>query len=78
MHDIDICTWVVGELPIEVYSSANARIPEIAGIDDFDNVSITMRFPSGTLCQIDLCRFANYGYDQRLEVFGVRLLRINK
>merc|ERR1712071_15469 len=29
-----------------------------------------MKFPSGTLAQVDLCRFSVYGYDQRLEVFG--------
>ena len=31
-----------------------------------------MTFPSGTLASIDLSRFANYGYDQRLEVFGAK------
>lgn len=25
---------------------------------------------SGSLCLIDLCRYANYGYDQRMEAFG--------
>jgi len=70
VHDIDMVSWVLGEYPTEVYSVANSHIPEIAGIDDFDNVIISLKFPSGTLGQIDLCRFACYGYDQRLEVFG--------
>jgi hypothetical protein len=30
-----------------VFSAANARIPEIAAIGDFDNVTITMKFASG-------------------------------
>jgi len=70
VHDIDMVTWILGEYPTEVYSAANSHIPEIGAIGDVDNVAITMKFPSGTLCQIDLSRFANYGYDQRLEVFG--------
>lgn len=70
VHDIDMVTWILGEYPIEVYAAANAQIPEIKEIEDFDNVVITMKFASGTLALIDLCRYANYGYDQRLEVFG--------
>ena len=56
----------------KVYSSATSLIPEIAAINDHDNVQITMTFPSGTIASIDLSRFANYGYDQRLEVFGAK------
>lgn len=70
VHDIDLVTWILGEYPIEVHSIANAMMPEIRSINDFDNVVITMKFASGTLAVIDLCRFASYGYDQRLEVFG--------
>ena len=57
---------------IKVYSSASSLIPEIAAINDHDNVSITLTFPSGTIACIDLSRFACYGYDQRLEVFGAK------
>ena len=46
-HDIDIVTWVLGEYPTEVYSAAKSNIAEISAIDDFDNVVITMKFPSG-------------------------------
>jgi len=70
VHDIDLITWILGEYPCQVYVAANAQIPEIAAIDDHDNVAITLKFTSGTIAMIDICRFANYGYDQRLEVFG--------
>jgi len=70
VHDIDMITWILGEYPSEVFSAANSHIPEIQAINDWDNVAITMKFPSGTLATIDLSRFACYGYDQRLEVFG--------
>jgi len=51
---------------------ANAQIPEIAAIDDFDNVVSTLKFTSGTIGIINVNRFALYGYDQRLEVFGMQ------
>lgn len=47
VHDIDLITWVLGEYPAEVYSAANAKIPEIKAINDFDNVTIILKFPSG-------------------------------
>jgi len=78
VHDIDMITWILGEYPTEVFSAANARIPEINAIGDFDNVAVTMKFPSGTIGMIDLSRFATYGYDQRLEVFGPQgMLHVN-
>ena len=48
-HDIDIVTWVLGEYPTEVYSAAKSNIAEISAIEDFDNVIITMKFPSGPI-----------------------------
>jgi len=62
--------WMLGEFPIKVYASATAHMTQIAGIDDHDTVAVNMTFPSGALGMIDLSRFACYGYDQRLEVFG--------
>merc|ERR1712123_179150 len=70
VHDIDMITWILGEYPTEIYSAATAQIPEIKEIGDHDNVAVTMKFPSGSIGMIDLNRFSNYGYDQRLEVFG--------
>jgi len=70
VHDIDLMTYVLGEYPIEVYTIANGQIPEIARMNDFDNVVSTFKFKSGTIGVVDLSRWASYGYDQRLEVFG--------
>jgi len=72
VHDIDLVTWIIGEYPAKVYVSATSLIPEIKAINDHDNVAITLTFPSGTIACIDLSRFACYGYDQRLEVFGAK------
>ncbi|XP_077291817.1 inositol 2-dehydrogenase-like [Arctopsyche grandis] len=70
VHDIDMATWVIGELPTKVQTTAFSHIPEIKAINDFDTVAILLTFPSGTIAMLDNSRHSNYGYDQRLEVFG--------
>merc|ERR1712126_467302 len=70
VHDIDLITWTLGELPHTVYCAATSLIPEIGAIQDVDSAVITLTFPSGTIAQVDLSRISIYGYDQRLEVFG--------
>ncbi|ODM94418.1 putative oxidoreductase YrbE [Orchesella cincta] len=70
VHDIDLVCWTLGQFPTRVFSTATAHRKEIADIDDFDTVAIQMTFPEGTMALIDLSRFAVYGYDQRIEVFG--------
>ncbi|KYM86770.1 putative oxidoreductase yrbE [Atta colombica] len=70
VHDIDMITWVLGELPDKVSVLAHANIPEIKAIGDFDTVAVNLHFPSGTVGMIDLSRNSSYGYDQRLEAFG--------
>nr|XP_053640521.1 inositol 2-dehydrogenase-like [Cherax quadricarinatus] len=70
VHDVDLICWVTGEYPTHVFASATAFIPEVAAINDHDTVAFTMKFPSGTISMTDLSRYAAYGYDQRLEVFG--------
>jgi len=70
VHDIDLMTYVLGEWPVEVFTSANAFTPEINKLQDYDNVVSTFKFASGTIGVVDISRFASYGYDQRLEVFG--------
>ncbi|XP_006818485.1 myo-inositol 2-dehydrogenase-like, partial [Saccoglossus kowalevskii] len=70
VHDIDVICWIMGDTPTTVYTQGHAFNPDIADMDDIDTVAITMKFASGAIGTIDLSRFAAYGYDQRLEVFG--------
>jgi myo-inositol 2-dehydrogenase/D-chiro-inositol 1-dehydrogenase len=70
VHDIDLICWMLNEYPVKVFASATAHMAPIREIDDHDTVAIQMVFASGAIATIDLSRFANYGYDQRLEVFG--------
>ncbi|XP_011869045.1 PREDICTED: uncharacterized protein LOC105562651 [Vollenhovia emeryi] len=72
VHDIDMITWILGEYPDKISVLADANVPEIKAIGDFDTVAVTMHFPSGTLGMIDLSRNSTFGYDQRLEAFGPR------
>jgi len=69
-HDIDLCRWIAGEDPTEVYAAASTFREEIKAIDDYDTIMITLKFPSGAIGSIDLSRKAAYGYDQRMEVLG--------
>lgn len=68
VHDIDTIINVTGEYPTTVTAIGKANIPEIAAINDHDTVAILLSFESGTVGIIDLSRYSNYGYDQRLEV----------
>ena len=43
-------------------------MPAIADSGDYDQAVITLKFPNGTIANIELSRFCSYGYDQRLEV----------
>lgn len=70
VHDIDMMMWILNEWPTEVFSYAHAFHDFIREMGDVDTVSITMKFPSGAIGQIDLSRYAAYGYDQRVEVLG--------
>lgn len=70
VHDIDMALWILNECPTEVFSYAHAFQDSVRKMGDVDTVSIAMKFPSGAIGQIDLSRYAAYGYDQRVEVLG--------
>lgn len=70
IHDIDLTMWILNECPISVFTYAHAFHKFIADIGDVDSVSIAMKFSSGVIVQISISRYAAYGYDQRVEVFG--------
>jgi len=69
-HDIDLCRWVLGEDPFEVFAVASAFNKDIKEMGDWDTVLISLKYPSGAIASIDLSRKAAYGYDQRIEVLG--------
>jgi myo-inositol 2-dehydrogenase/D-chiro-inositol 1-dehydrogenase len=73
IHDLDMACWLLGEEPVEVFARGSVLVdPAIGEAGDFDTAVATLSMPSGALCQIAGTRRAVYGYDQRIEVLGVK------
>jgi myo-inositol 2-dehydrogenase/D-chiro-inositol 1-dehydrogenase len=71
IHDLDMACWLSGEEPVELFATASVLVdPAIGEAGDVDTAVVTLRMPSGALCQIANTRRAVYGYDQRIEVLG--------
>jgi myo-inositol 2-dehydrogenase/D-chiro-inositol 1-dehydrogenase len=71
VHFFDLLRWLTGDEPVEIYAmGATLIVSAIADLGDVDTSIVTLRMASGALCQIDCSRRTNYGYDERVEVFG--------
>src|SRR4051812_42555363 len=71
IHDFDMATWLLGEVPTEVYATASNLVdPEIGKAGDIDTAMVVLKTKSGCIAQISNSRRAVYGYDQRIEAFG--------
>ena len=71
IHDFDMVRFLSGSEAEEVYTIGDALIdPAIRQAGDVDTAIVTMRLKSGALATIDNSFKADYGYDQRIEVFG--------
>lgn len=70
IHDFDMARFVTGKDPVELFTFASQLRPEYKGIDDVDNVMVTMKYDDGCIVVIDANRYAAYGYDQRVCAFG--------
>jgi len=70
-HFYDLARWITGENPTELFAMGSALVnPDFASIGEVDTALITMRMPSGALCQFDFSWRAAYGQDERLEANG--------
>lgn len=71
IHDFDMVRYLSGSEVEEVYAIGNVLVdPAIGEAGDVDTAIITLKFENGALGVIDNSRRAEYGYDQRAEVFG--------
>lgn len=71
IHDFDMGRWLLGEEPDQVFATGSVLAdPEIKKAGDIDTAVVVLRTASGRLCQITNSRRCDYGYDQRIEVFG--------
>ena len=71
IHDFDMARWLLGEEPIEVYANGSVLVDQSIGkAGDIDSAVAILKTANGKLCSINNSRRCNYGYDQRIEVFG--------
>jgi myo-inositol 2-dehydrogenase / D-chiro-inositol 1-dehydrogenase len=71
IHFFDLLRWLTNDEPVEIYAIGGALVSAAIGeAGDVDTSIVSLRMVSGALCQIDSSRRADYGYDERIEVFG--------
>jgi myo-inositol 2-dehydrogenase/D-chiro-inositol 1-dehydrogenase len=72
IHDFDMVRFVSGDEVEEVHAfGANHVDRRIGEAGDVDTAVVSLRLASGALATIENSRRAVYGYDQRVEAFGV-------
>ncbi|GGO84487.1 inositol 2-dehydrogenase [Marinobacterium nitratireducens] len=68
IHDFDMARFLLGEEIATVYAVGGCLIdPAIGEAGDIDTAMITLKSVSGRFVQMNNCRRAAFGYDQRLE-----------
>jgi myo-inositol 2-dehydrogenase / D-chiro-inositol 1-dehydrogenase len=71
IHDFDMARYVTGREVVEVFARGAVRVePSLNALGDVDTAVVTLVHEDGCLTAIDNSRRAEYGYDQRVEVFG--------
>lgn len=71
IHDFDMIRYLTQFEVEEVYAQGSVLIdPFFEECNDVDTAVFTLRFTNGAIGVVDNSRRAEYGYDQRVEVFG--------
>jgi myo-inositol 2-dehydrogenase/D-chiro-inositol 1-dehydrogenase len=71
IHDFDLTRWLLGEEVTGVYAAASCRVESrLADLGEVDTALVSLTTRSGALCHINASFRPNFGYDQRIEVFG--------
>lgn len=79
IHFFDMLRWLAGEDPVEVYAAGAALVdPAIGEAGDIDTAMLVLKFPSGAMCHINCSRRADYGYDERVELFGSKGMALSR
>ena len=79
IHFFDMLRWLAGEDPLEVYATGAALVdPAIGEAGDVDTSMLILKFPSSAMCHIYCSRRADYGYDERVELFGSKGMAISR
>ncbi|WP_224814194.1 inositol 2-dehydrogenase [Hasllibacter sp. MH4015] len=73
IHDFDMARFLMGEEFSHLSAVGSCLVdPEIGKAGDVDTAAVTLTTASGRICTITNSRRAAYGYDQRIEVHGVK------
>lgn len=73
IHDFDMARHLLGEDVTSVYATAAALAdPAIRDLGDYDTATVVLTTASGRQATIINSRRASYGYDQRIEVHGLK------
>ncbi len=72
IHDFDMARFFVPDIVEVTARGAQQFSEEIAAVDDYDAVVVTLRGAGGELITTTNSRHSAYGYDQRIEAFGAR------
>ena len=71
IHDFDMLRFLTGADVEDVFVMAGVSVdPGIGEAGDIDTAVVVLRCIDGTICTIENCRRAVYGYDQRVEALG--------
>lgn len=78
IHFFDLARWLANEDPVEVYAAGAALVdPAIGEAGDVDTSMLILKFSSGAMCHINCSRRADYGYDERVELFGSKGMAVS-
>jgi len=69
-HDVDYIRYALNDEVASVYATGSSSATELEEAGVYDNATMIMTFRKGTVVTLTMSRSANYGYDQRVEVFG--------
>jgi myo-inositol 2-dehydrogenase / D-chiro-inositol 1-dehydrogenase len=79
IHFFDMLRWLAGEDPVEVYAAGAALVdPAIGEAGDVDTSMLILKFPGGAMCHINCSRRTEYGYDERVELFGSKGMAVSR
>jgi myo-inositol 2-dehydrogenase/D-chiro-inositol 1-dehydrogenase len=69
-HDVDYIRNALNDEVSSVYATGSSSTDELKEVGVFDNATMVMTFKKGTVVTLTMSRSAQYGYDQRVEIFG--------
>jgi myo-inositol 2-dehydrogenase/D-chiro-inositol 1-dehydrogenase len=73
IHDLDMALGLLGESITKISAiGSNFFDKEIEEVGDIDHCCVMLQSQSGKIAQIVNSRYCSYGYDQRIEAFGVK------